>query len=217
MEILSHAKNHRFTYHYSQPEDYRFCQDSVIFAKFVAERVHLDENSHVLDLCSGCGVLGFELGFYHPRLKKVDFLEIQPLFKEHFLTNLKKCEREQDHFRFLEMNYRDLEPTEIYDLIICNPPYFFPREGRLSPSELRNRCRFFIDASFEDLISAIARSLKPEGQAYLLVKSGDCHGRNSIEWLQKLNLKPLHARSVAEIRGTYVVQLLKEGPEQRLS
>jgi tRNA1(Val) A37 N6-methylase TrmN6 len=191
MRILERPPDHKFTYSYSQPAEYRFCQDSVIFPRVVADRVKLDENSRVLDLCAGCGVIGFELAFYLPQIKNLDFAEVQDSFRPHFEENLKITGK---NFRFLNMNYADLLKPEFektYDLIVANPPYFDPKEGKPSPVELNNRARFFIDSDFATLIKAVKHALKPGGEAYLLVKDA----------------RAAAGEIVADIRGTKAIRV----------
>ncbi len=42
--------------------------------------------------------------------------------------------------------------------------------GKLSPSDFKNRCRFFIDSDLKNLIEFIQRSLSHEGVAFVLLK-----------------------------------------------
>lgn len=206
-----------FTYNYHQPDDYHFCQDSVLFPRLVADALQTVEISpeyRVLDVCAGCGVLGLELAFHEPRLTQIDFLEIQEEFREYFERNRLTAQRE-DSFRFLAANYEILlEPSQAgqYDLIIANPPYFFANEGRQAPaqsekSRLQNRCRFFIDSDLPKLLLGCANALKPNGQAFLLMKSGKTHGRNALREAS-LTLAGIAAVTLAgNIRGTEVLHL----------
>ncbi|MBV2168118.1 MAG: hypothetical protein KUL82_05355 [Bdellovibrio sp.] len=58
--------NPHYTFHYSQPEEYRFSHDSVMLARKVFERVSASamENWRGLDLCSGCGIVGLDFLFH---------------------------------------------------------------------------------------------------------------------------------------------------------
>jgi len=208
IQIAERNADHRFTYAYSQPAEYHFCQDSVILPRFVADRLpaQIPENFRALDLCAGCGVIGFELAHYRPSLKEVDFVEVQEIFRPHFEENLKITGRD---FRFLQMNYSQMLTPEFagrYDLIVANPPYFYPGEGKPSPCEVKNRARFFIDADFSALISVIRHSLKLGGSAYILVKPGHLHGRDSIN---DIRCQSVAAEVVADIRGTQVFLISK--------
>ncbi|MGZ3691925.1 MAG: methyltransferase, partial [Pseudobdellovibrio sp.] len=157
-----------YTISYEQPEEYRFSHDSVFLAQFVYEHYknQLTESTRVLDLCAGCGIIGLDLLFhFYSNHKKapqsVDFIEVQSVYEKYFSTNaLSLTEKLQLKLplNFLNLNYRDLVLSagykNKYDLILCNPPYFKKEQGRLSPSEFKNRCRFYIDSNFRELIQS---------------------------------------------------------------
>lgn len=196
-----------FTYSYSQPTDYHFCQDSVLFPKLVAERARIHAQTRVLDLCAGCGVIGFELSHHLPALASIDFLEVQEAFLPHVEENAKITGKSA---RFLHMNYSRLLDPEFagrYDLIVSNPPYFHPGDGKPSPVEINNRARFFLDADFRCLIRAVEHALVPGGEAYILVKPGTPHGRDSLAEIRSTLGPATSATVIADIRGTSVVLL----------
>ena len=187
------SKNTLYSYNYHQPEDYRFSLDSVFLAQKVAGvlKNHPDQaNLRVLDLCSGCGVIGLELNFHLKTLNKIDFLEIQDVYRPYFDKNVLQAQSADSDFNFLNMNYESLLDSpykDKYDVIVSNPPYFFIGEGFLSPNEFKNRCRFFIDSDFKKLIASVIFALKPLGQAFLLVRPGSHHGRSLHEEIIKLS------------------------------
>jgi tRNA1Val (adenine37-N6)-methyltransferase len=209
-------KNSHYSYDYHQPEDYRFSLDSVFLAQKVAAYLkdHSNlENLKVLDLCAGCGVVGLELHFHSPTLKKIDFLEVQPLYREYFDKNCEQAKSINSEFHFLEMNYADLiTPAfkDTYDIVVSNPPYFFLGEGLLSPNEFKNRCRFFIDSNFQKLIQSTIHVLTPSGRAFLLMRPGSHHGRNLIAEIEKLCAGLASVQIVDEVRGTDIVMLTKK-------
>ncbi|MBC7714367.1 MAG: methyltransferase [Rhizobacter sp.] len=209
------SKNTIYSYSYHQPEDYRFSLDSVFLAQKVAEVLkthHAPETLRVLDLCSGCGVVGLELNFNLKSVNKIDFLEVQDVYRPFFEKNAEQAKSESSEFNFLCMNYADLLKDsfkEKYDVIVSNPPYFFMGEGLLSPNEFKNRCRFFIDSDFKILISSTLYSLKPEGRAFLLVRPGTHHGRNLQDEIKKLSAGLATVQVLDEVRGTNIVELIK--------
>lgn len=212
---IEEARDHVFTYQYVQPEAYRFCQDSVIFPKFVADQLNgldIGPEFRALDIGAGCGVIGLELAHYVPALRNFDFLEIQADFQTYFEQNREIVGRNQDPFRFLRMNYADLlseEFRESYDLVVSNPPYFMPGEGKLSPFEMKNRCRFFLDSDLPTLVRAISRILKPQGQAFVLTKTGERHGRDTLRDIRLLLVGVAEVTLVADIRGTGVFKIYR--------
>lgn len=169
------------TFHYSQPRDYHFSHDSVFLAREIFER-HGDqlaqEHVQILDLCAGCGIVGLDLLFHQLKEKsfsgEVDFLEVQEIYQEHFLKNKEIL---QSHFpnnpvslNWVQNSYASVANSKKYDLIVSNPPYFVVGQGLLSPNEFKNRCRFFVDSDWPTMIRFMQNSLKPEGQAYFLVR-----------------------------------------------
>lgn len=213
---IDRIENPVFTYSYSQPDEYRFCQDSVILPRFIADQIsgrEISPSFRVLDVCAGCGVIGFELAFHEKRIEQIDFLEIQPEFEPYFRRNLEITGRQPGQgFQWLHGDFNQLgnSPSESkYDLIIGNPPYFYPGEGKLSPSRLQNRCRFFLDGDFLSLAQGVSRALQPEGEAYLLFKTGAQHGRHALRELQLRLAGTGSADVVADIRGTHVLKIKK--------
>jgi tRNA1(Val) A37 N6-methylase TrmN6 len=202
----------QFTYTYSQPEGYRFCQDSILFPHFVAGQIgpRVTADTRLLDVCAGCGVVGFELQYHLPQIQRMDFLEIQDEFAAHFAANREITNN--PHSRFLNENYARLSMPEYasrYDFILGNPPYFMSDEGKLSGRSLNDRARFFIDEKFETLIEGVMHTLKPAGEAYLLVKSGGAHGRDSLREVRRICGVIARAEFIAPIRQTQILKIVK--------
>lgn len=210
--------NPHFTFNYSQPEEYQFSHDSVFLARTVFEREqHLPiEALRLLDLCAGCGIIGMDFVFHcEKELGKspqhVDFLEIQDIYADHFLKNAKNLKT--PNLQFWLSNYTALlEPKahQQYDLILCNPPYFLPAHGKLSPSAFKNRCRFFIDSDLKTLIKGIENSLKPKGRAYALIKESESHNYFPIKGLEDEFSEKLKFTRLEPLRGTPLVLLEKK-------
>jgi tRNA1(Val) A37 N6-methylase TrmN6 len=209
-------KNSFYSYNYHQPADYRFSLDSVFLAKRVADEIkthHALSDLSVLDLCSGCGVIGLELNFHLPSIRKIDFLEVQEIYKTYFDLNVAQTKTPNSEFNFLNMNYENLMNNTFknkYDIIISNPPYFFVGEGLLSPNEFKNRCRFFIDSDLPKMIKAIIFSLKENGKAYLLVRPGTPNGRNLKDEISNLASNLLNVELLDVVRGTNILVLAKK-------
>lgn len=210
------SKNTFYSYNYHQPEDYRFSLDSVFLAQKVADVLKTHHALHqlqVLDLCSGCGVIGLELNFHLPVINKIDFVEVQEVYLPYFKKNIEQAKTTDSEFHFLNINYADLIQDaykEKYDVIVSNPPYFFKGEGLLSPNEFKNRCRFFLDSDFKKLIAATLYTLRPDGRAYLLVRPGTHHGRNLQDEIKKLSAGLARVQILDEVRGTNIVELIKK-------
>lgn len=212
------SKNSIYTFDYFQPEEYRFSLDSVFLAQIVAK--HLKNFSgisskHFLDLCSGSGVIGLELSIHCEEIEYLDFLEVQNVYENFFNKNLDGIHADKKkNFHLLIQNYETLleeKNQNKYDFILSNPPYFFLGEGLLSPNEFKNRCRFFMDSTFEKLLQAIINSLKVNGEAFVLVRPGVHHGRDLFQEMNSY-LKTLghFCEIFDEVRGTNVIRIIKK-------
>jgi tRNA1(Val) A37 N6-methylase TrmN6 len=207
------------TFNYAQPEDYRFSHDSVFLARKVFEQITQDHivDKNTLDLCAGCGIVGLDF-LYHCRAEfsvgpaTMDFLEVQSIYRSYFQANIERLGVINTRTRFLHQNYEQLGQPEFadqYDLVVCNPPYFFPGMGLLSPSQFKNRCRFFIDSDFANLLKALRVTLKTNGMAFLLLRDLPEHRWNALEQCQQLLQGTLNLVLLGEIRGTHFVRLTK--------
>lgn len=206
----------QFTYHYKQPDEYHFSLDSIHLAEFVAKqmqsRTDLD-TLRVLDLCAGCGVIGIQLSWYLRSIQSIDFVEVQDIYTEYFNQNVATVNRPELQLRWHLLNYNELHKKNWggkFDLIISNPPYFKENHGMLSPSQFKNRCRFYLDSSFENYIRALENSLATNGKAYFLLRPLKQHGLDLFADVQKiLQETSIKIEKISNIRGTDIILLEK--------
>ena len=69
---------------------------------------------------------------------------------------------------------------------ISHSPYFFPGKGRPSLDPRKNKCRFFIEGSYGELLNFFKLCLLPEGKGYILYRE---NGEKSMEVFQELFLE----------------------------
>lgn len=213
--------NPHYTFNYSQPEAYRFSHDSVFLAREVFEltRDLNFEKSQVLDLCSGSGIVGLDFLFHRAKASltlpaQTDFLEVQDVYRSHFTTNtaaLKAATHSEPVLKYIAANYEVLQTAEYqsrYHLILCNPPYFRPDQGKLSDSEFKNRCRFFLDSDFANLIKSLENCTAPGAQVYILLNSLEDHGLN-IESEMRHLAQGLTLKKLGLVRSTDFWRLQK--------
>ena len=143
-----------------QPRDgYRFSLDAVLLARFAAE----DRAERVLDLGCGCGVVGLcvlALG----GSERLVGLDIQP---EMVACAVESARRSgvSECASFRTGDYRDPGVTgDGWPLVVSNPPYRPPAQGRVSPKPGVAVARHEVCGTVEDLARAAARALAPGGR-----------------------------------------------------
>lgn len=201
----------QFTFNYSQPDDYHFCLDSVLLPKMVAEQTSssLTDDAVVMDLGSGCGVIGLEFLFHQPRVGKMLLLEKQTVFEPYIHQNITKLREVSStsaevNVRINDLRDLPLDMKESCDLLLVNPPYYFADEGLTPPNEVKANCHFFMSSSPEDFVRAIDFLLKPSvGEAYVLVKKPQ-------RWMDAVhNFSDLNVSEAFDVRGTAVLKFRK--------
>lgn len=206
-----------YTFNYSQPAEYRLSHDSVFLSRQVFEKLEsLDLTGAAgLDICAGAGVVGMDFLFHRRKAQQTvperfDFLDVQDVYLPHFAENKKRLGDIPTNLNFVLRNYNDLQTDEFhnkYDLILSAPPYFLPSQGKLSPSEFKNRCRFFIDSDLRNLLLGIHHSLKSSGHAFILLRDLPEHKYNVIREAETICEGLLEFSVLGDIRGTHFVGL----------
>lgn len=123
---------------YHQPDFYHFSEDSTILAREVEKYLDSDDKN-ILDLCAGCGVVGIELSRRLEFPHKVTFIEKQEEFRDFLETNAQEFLGHP--YKIIIDDYKNVKKHEKYDVIVCNPPYFFNDESRTSTNVNKAICR----------------------------------------------------------------------------
>ena len=145
-----------------------FCYgiDSVLLSDFSKE---IKENSKVLDLGSGNGIIGFLL-CGKTNLKNIIGIEIQAdncemATRSILLNNL------QDRFQMIKgdiKNIEELVPRESFDAVVSNPPYKRENSGVTNDSQTKIIARHEVLCNLEDVIKAAFFALKEKGNLYII-------------------------------------------------
>lgn len=153
---------------YSQPDFYRFNQDSIFLANKIIEFEEVKlSGKKVLDLCCGCGVIGMELMKTIPiELIGVDINED---FKVHFDKNKERFfqDDKKNNISFILSKLSEFVETNSqigkFDFIVSNPPYFKQSVGRKSNNAEKHLCRFLEIDSFSEILELVKNTLNEQG------------------------------------------------------
>lgn len=151
---------------YTQPDFYRFSEDSILLANFVADKIKDFQNMTVMDVGAGSGVIGLELSRKAKNITKMIFLEVQEAYKPFLLKNIHSFLPSHIQHEIYIADYNTFNIKEKVDVMVCNPPYFFLESGRVSPDPKKAKARSFTKDDFKNLFSFFKRGLRPQGVAY---------------------------------------------------
>ena len=145
----------------------KFCfgMDAVLLSGFADVR----EGEHVLDLCSGNGIVAI-LTAAKTKAARVDALELQEDIADMAARSVLLNHMEDR----VHVKCGDLKEAAgvygraVFDAVICNPPYMNSGHGLTNPSSPRALARHEIACTFRDVAEAAAALLKVGGRLYLV-------------------------------------------------
>jgi tRNA1(Val) A37 N6-methylase TrmN6 len=153
---------------YSQPDFYRFNEDSLKLVSWVKQKN--SQASHLLDLGAGSGIIGIELAnILQP--KQLTLVEVQEDYESHLRINVATQLNDNIPAEIVLTSFGNWHPFISYDLIVCNPPYFLPGHGEASKDPRREKSRTFILDNWTLLLKAIEKSLSEDGRAFIVIKN----------------------------------------------
>ncbi len=153
---------------YSQPDFYRFNEDSTALIKWVRDSGLAPQS--ILDLGAGSGILGIELA----RILKpqsLTLVEVQDEFLPFLKINTDRFLPPSVTPVIVMKMFSHYSSIDKFDLIVCNPPYYLPGKGEVSKNPNRAIARSFVIDSWSVLLKKISELLASEGRAFIVLKS----------------------------------------------
>lgn len=181
---------------YSQPDFYRFNEDSLRLVKWIMQRINSADG--ILDLGAGSGIIGIELA-NQLQPQSLDLLEVQKDFYPYLKNNLNSQLKIPLKGRIIEDSFGRWIPERVYDLIVCNPPYYLPGHGEKNKDPRKECARSFVVDDWERLLSLINIALAPEGRAFIVIKND----QRILREIQK-NLNGLEANFFLEDKLMFI-------------
>ncbi|MCF8110855.1 MAG: tRNA1(Val) (adenine(37)-N6)-methyltransferase [Desulfobacteraceae bacterium] len=162
MKNLSHDTFFNGQISLKQPlNGYRFSIDAVILGNLA----DVKPGGKILDLGTGCGVIPLIICFRHPDTDMVFGAEIQEELAQIAKQNAADNNL-QDKITILHTDIKKITPADTggkVESVLCNPPHFTEKSGRINPDSQRAVARHEIAMTLSDLASAASRMLVPGG------------------------------------------------------
>lgn len=140
--------------------------DAVLLADFAKE---IRDNSTVLDLGTGTGILGILL-CGKTKLKKIIGVEIQKDVYE-MATRSVKLNKLENRFSIINEDIKKLDrklELQSFDAIVTNPPYKKNCTGVKNDTEYKVISRHEVKCNLEDVIRVSSKLLKNNGKFYMV-------------------------------------------------
>lgn len=198
-----------------QPKDgYRFSVDAVLAAHFAMPK----PGQRVLDLGSGCGVIGLILAHRFADVT-VSCLEFQDDLADLAEVN-GRLGGFGDRFGVVRGDVRaiaELVAPESFDLVVSNPPYGGKDCGRLSRSDQAARARHELHGEIDDFVRAAAFAVKNRGRVVFVYPARRSNALLTALQARRLTpkrLQPIYSYPEAAHACLVLVEAVKNGGEQ---
>ena len=183
-----------------------FGTDAFLLADFAAPK----SRDNACDLGTGCGIIP-TLWLANRDVRTVLGVEISAEACE-LARQTAQINGDSVRFEVLNLDMRELKGNvdrEHFDLVTCNPPYFDPESGYISPDPERAAARAEIDCGIDDVCAAAAYLLRYGGRFCL------CHRpertADVICAMRNNKIEPKRMRTVHNRPGDKPWLILMEG------
>ncbi len=166
---------------------YRHGIDSVLLANFVEVSKH---HKNILDAGSGDGIISIILKSRFPHLN-ITGVEIQ---EKLYKLSIENAKLNNFDIQFIHTNLFYLKnrfKPETFDIIVCNPPYYPVKNGRLCENREKNYARHEIFFNIDNFLKLCKYLLNAKGILFLIYP----HNR-FIEILEKVKNSGLFFKKI---------------------
>ena len=146
-------------------DGYRYSIDAFLLADFC----RVQNESRILELGSGCGIISILLSMSYPHAQ-ITGIEIQKELVEFSEQNLRKNNLVSS-IRFIQGDIKEISNyvrNEAFDIVLTNPPYHRIGTGRINPHPQKAKARHEIDGGLLDFIKAGGKVLRTGGSLYMI-------------------------------------------------
>ncbi len=186
---------------------YRFSIDAVILGNLA----EIKPCGRVLDLGTGCGVIPLILCFRHPDTGRIYGAEIQEelaqIAKDNAADN-----KMNDKITVLHTDIKKITPEDTggrVEAVVCNPPHFAHKSGRINPDSQRAVARHEIAMTLSDLTAGASRMLLPEGKLTIIYPSERL--ADLLAAMRQSGIEPKKLRMIHPGPGAPALRILVRG------
>ena len=123
------------------------------------------DDGRVLDIGTGTGLIALMMAQRYPEAK-VTGIDIDEMAVSQAVENVQGSPF-ADRIEVLQADVNSFESTELFDSIVCNPPFF--NNALICPDNQRTQARHTLSLSYQQLMAAAWRLLRDEGVFSLII------------------------------------------------
>ena len=156
----------------------------------------------ILDIGTGTGVIALQMAQRNPtaQVKAVEIDETAAKRARANFDNSPWAER----LEVVQTAVQEFEPTEKFDLIISNPPYFV--DSLLPPDAKRSTARHTHDLTFEELDRAVCRFLAESGRFALILPEPEFERyaeQSQLHLVRRCNVHSVEGGAIKRVMGEF--------------
>ena len=154
----------------------------------------------ILDIGTGTGVIALQMAQRNP-VAQIHAVEIDETAAKRARANF-DLSPWAERMTVEQTAVQEFEPSEKFDLIVSNPPYFI--DSLLPPDAKRSTARHTHDLTFDELDSAVCRLLADDGRFALILPATEFEKYLSLTQLhlmRRCNVCPIEGGAVKRVMG----------------
>lgn len=148
---------------------FKFGIDAFLLAWYAVSCEGIRNNSSVIDLCTGSGIVPLLLSG-KSRAQHISALEIQPESAS-MASRSVEMNSLQEKIQVVQGDVKQVSglfKKHSFNVVTCNPPYMISDHGKQNPEDAKAIARFEVLCNLEDVVAAADYLLKEHGVFYMI-------------------------------------------------